>query len=183
MALVNIFGNVAATGVRGEAQQILPVFGGCDAKAAFEAGRSAARAFRGAGRYAVLAGSEAGTRHALAAVAAALGYGAEAIPDALKGKGLFEKLDATAPMLSVYAAGFALEVSRRYPVVLEGGLEMAAALLIADKIAGRDGLPMDPRHITWRLSAATAREYGPWLVELFGGMDFTPRALYDAEER
>ncbi len=47
----------------------------------------------------------------------------------------FLKLSATADNMLIFCAGFILEASRHYNVILAGGTQMAAVLLIAQKLA------------------------------------------------
>ena len=151
------------------------------AAACFEKGRSAARECRCGGGYVRLEGIPETDEAALISLAAALGYERGPGHGELAGKGVFEKLDLLAPSGAVFAAGCALEASRRCAVVLRGGLEMAAVLLIADRIAGRDGLPMDPRRILFVTTPQIAEAYGGVMARLFEGMDFSPRLCYETE--
>jgi len=170
-----------------------------DAKAVFEKGRQFGRSYRPAGDYVILGESTpAGTTTAQAAIAA-LGYDHDGLfassfkqaPVAIKrrtidaalakltdGMGLFDRLGHTADNTLLFAAGFVLEASRRFPVVLGGGTQMAAALLIANKISRRDGLPMDPRKITLCTTRWIAEDGASNLTALLSQLDFRPRALY-----
>jgi hypothetical protein len=148
-----------------------------DARSTFEAGRAAAHECRTPEGYALLVwdGDDA---DALKKLAAGLGYRRDpvnAVPEQL---GMFARLDRLAAPEALFCAGFALEISRRYPVVMQGGCGMVSALLIADRIVGRDALPMDPRRITFCTDSATAETHRELILELFGAMDFSPRALY-----
>ncbi len=151
------------------------------AAASFEEGRSAARKCRCGGGYVLLEGAPETDEAALISLAAALGYERGPEHGTPAGKGVFETLDLLAPPGTVFAAGCALEASRRCAVVLRGSLEMAAALLIADRIAGRDGLPMDPRRILFVTTPQIAETYGGVMARLFDGMDFSPRLCCETE--
>jgi len=170
-----------------------------DAKAVFEKGRQFGRSYRPAGDYVIVGESTpAGTTTAQAAIAA-LGYENDGLfassfknaPVALKeqllraslGKlhanmPLFEKLGHTADNTLMFVAGFVLEACRRFPVVLGGGTQMAAALLIANRIGRRDGLPMDPRKITLCTTRWIAEDGASNITALLGQLDFRPHALY-----
>jgi uncharacterized protein (TIGR00303 family) len=170
-----------------------------DAKAVFEKGRQFGRTYRPEGDYVIVGESTpAGTTTAQAAIAA-LGFSHDGLfassfkeaPVAIKqhtldaalgkltsGMSLFEKLGHTADNTLLFVAGFVLEACRRFPVVLGGGTQMAAALLIANKIGGRDGLPMDPRKITLCTTRWIAEDGASNLIALIGQLDFRPRALY-----
>ncbi len=151
------------------------------AAACFEVGRFAARKCRCGGGYVRLESLPETDADALTSLAVALGYARGDANPAWAGKSVFEKLDMLAPPGAVFTAGCALEASRRCAVVLRGGLEMAAALLIADRIAGRDGLPMDPRRILFVTTRQIAETYGGVMARLFDGMDFSPRLCYETE--
>jgi uncharacterized protein (TIGR00303 family) len=170
-----------------------------DAKTVFQKGRQFGRTYKPEGDYVIVGESTpAGTTTAQAAIAA-LGYDHDGLfassfkeaPVAIKrrtldaaldkltsGMGLFEKLGHTADNTLLFVAGFVLEACRRFPVVLGGGTQMAAALLIANKIGGRDGLPMDPRKITLCTTRWIAEDGTSNLVALIEQLDFRPRTFY-----
>lgn len=170
-----------------------------DAGSVFEKGRAFGRTYRPDGDYVILGESTpAGTTTAQAAVAA-LGYkhdgrfasSFKTAPVALKEEvitaalgnleekmGLFEKLGRTADNTLLFVAGFLLDASRRFPVVLGGGTQMAAALLIANAVSGRDGLPMDPRKITLCTTRWIADDGASDITALLSQLDFRVRTLY-----
>jgi uncharacterized protein (TIGR00303 family) len=170
-----------------------------DAKGVFEKGRQFGRSYKPAGDYVIIGESTpAGTTTAQAAIAA-LGYASDGLfassfknaPVALKERvlkaaldklqsnmPLFVKLGHTADNTLMFVAGFVLEASRRFEVVLGGGTQMAAALLIANRIAGRDGLPLDPRKITLCTTRWIADDGASSITALLEQLDFRPHALY-----
>ncbi len=170
-----------------------------DAKTVFEQGRQFGRRYRPQGDYVIIGESTpSGTTTAQAAVAA-MGFDNDGLfassfkesPVAIKqqviGKalakldnnmGLFEKLGHTADNTLMFVAGYVLEACRRYPVVLGGGTQMAAALLIANKVSGRDGLPMDPRKITLCTTRWIAQDGASNITALLDQLDFRPKAVY-----
>jgi uncharacterized protein (TIGR00303 family) len=170
-----------------------------DAKGVFEKGRQFGRSYKPAGDYVIVGESTpAGTTTAQAAIAA-LGFESdglfassfrnapvvlkEQVLEAALGKlqnnmPLFEKLGHTGDNTLMFVAGFVLEASRRFEVVLGGGTQMAAALLIANRIAGRDGLPMDPRKITLCTTRWIADDGASNITALLEQLDFRPHALY-----
>ena len=138
-----------------------------DAKAIFEKGFAFGKTYQPQGDYLILGESTpSGTTTAQTAVTA-LGYKAEnlfassfkdapsikqktidkALSKLTNNMGLFEKLGHTADNMLMFCAGFILSASSRFNVVLAGGTQMAAVLLIANKIAGRQGIHHDHRHI------------------------------------
>ena len=91
---------------------------------------------------------------------------------------LFDKLGHTADNTLMFTAGFVLEASRRFEVVLGGGTQMAAALLIADKVARRDGIAHDPRHISLSTTRWIAEDGASDIQVLLDQLHFSPKALY-----
>ncbi|WP_416768679.1 hypothetical protein ACM66T_00780 [Sulfurimonas sp. ST-25] len=138
-----------------------------DAKIVFEKGREFGRYYKPAGDYVIL--GETGSP-VMADTAALL--------KPLSGMGLFEQLGRTADGFLMFAAGFMLEACRRFPVVLGGGSRMAAALLIANRVVHRDGLPMDPRKLTLCTAEGIAETERSVTLSLLGQLDFRPRTLY-----
>ena len=170
-----------------------------DAKAVFEAGRRFGRSYKPEGDYVIVGESTpSGTTTAQAAIAA-LGYEsdglfassfkeapvdikkavlAKALGKLTNNMSLFDKLGHTADNTLMFTAGFVLEACRRFPVVLGGGTQMAAALLIANKISGRDGLPLDPRRITLCTTRWIANDGASNITALLDQLDFRPKAVY-----
>lgn len=170
-----------------------------DAKAVFEKGRAFGRSYKPEGDYVIIGESTpAGTTTAQAAIAA-LGYKSDGLfassfknaPIALKEEvlkkaldklernmPLFEKLGHTADNTLMFVAGFVLEACRRFPVVLGGGTQMAAALLIANTVSRRDGLPMDPRKITICTTKWIAKDGASNISALLEQLDFRPKGVY-----
>lgn len=138
-----------------------------DAKTVFEKGREFGRYYKPAGDYVILGET---VSPAMADTAAFL--------KPLPGMGLFEQLGRTADIFLMFTAGFMLEACRRFPVVLGGGSRMAAALLIANWVVRRDGLPMDPRKLTLCTADGIAETERAATLSLLGQLDFRPRALY-----
>jgi len=142
-----------------------------DAKTLFEKGRRFGRGYKPLGAYVILGESIPPAPETPQAIVAAL--------DRLSaGAGLFERLGQTADTVLMFIAGFVLEASRRFPVVLGGGKRMAAALLIADRLSRRDGLPMDPRKITVCTTRPAAEDAQTDPAPLLERLDFRPRSLY-----
>ncbi len=172
---------------------------GFDAKAVFDKGFEYGKKYQLQGDYLILGESTpSGTTTAQAAVAA-LGYKTEGLfassfndaPRRIKqetissslGKlkanmGLFEKLGHTADNMLLFTAGFILSSSRRFKVVLAGGTQMAAALLIANKIAGRQGIHHDNRHIHLCTTKWIAEDKYSDIQALIGQLDYRLKAYY-----
>lgn len=130
--------------------------GGLDADELFAKGRDAGKAYELQGDYLILGESTpSGTTTAYAA-SKSLGFNADgyfsssfkAVPTDIKGRVIREalahvtqemptlkKLSETADNMLVFCAGFALEASKRFHLMLAGGTQMAAVLMILDTLA------------------------------------------------
>jgi len=170
-----------------------------DAKAVFEKGRAFGRSYRPKGDYIIIGESTpSGTTTAQAAIQA-LGLQDEGLfassfknaPISIKEQtiktalskitpsmGLFDKLSHTADNTLMFVAGFVLEASHRTEVVLAGGTQMAAALLIADTIASRDSIYHDPRHITLCTTRWIAQDGASNINALLSQLNFRAKAFY-----
>ena len=90
----------------------------------------------------------------------------------------FEKLGVVADNMLLFTAGFIYEATKRFEVVLAGGTQMAAVMLIADKL--RETMLLRPDH--QNLTLATTQ----WVVEdeksdiekLLRLLSYEPKALY-----
>jgi uncharacterized protein (TIGR00303 family) len=172
---------------------------GFDAKAVFEKGFEFGKHYQLQGDYLILGESTpSGTTTAQASITA-LGYISKGLfassfkdsPKNIKeetiakalGKlkanmGLFEKLGHTADNMLLFTAGFILCASRRFNIVLAGGTQMAAALLIANKIARRRGIHHDNRHIHLCTTRWIAEDKHSDIISLIGQLDFRLKAYY-----
>jgi len=91
---------------------------------------------------------------------------------------LYEKLGHTADNMLVFTAGFILSASRRFNLVLAGGTQMAAVLLIANKIAGRQGIHHDHRHIHLCTTKWIAEDRHSNIRGLLEQLDYRLKAYY-----
>lgn len=170
-----------------------------DAKAIFEKGFEFGKRYQLEGDYLILAESTpSGTTTAQASISA-LGYETEGLfsssfkdaPLNVKEKtlkkslsklhsnmGLFEKLGHTADNMLLFNAGFILSASRRFNVVLAGGTQMAAVLLIANKIASRQSIHHDHRHIHLCTTKWIAQDKHSDIQALIDQLDFRLKAYY-----
>lgn len=113
-----------------------------DAKSLFQMGMKAGKEYELKGNYLILAQSTLSTTATLTALA--LGYDClPSVKDETINKTLsminedmssFEKLSIVSDNALIFNAGFLLEASRRFHIVLAGGFQMATVLLIADKL-------------------------------------------------
>ncbi len=159
-----------------------------DAKAIFDKGRRFGRSYRPKGEYVIIGESRLGGTTTAQASITALHFATEGLlvspteeltiaASLAKLTGtmsIYEKLGHTADNVLMFLAGFILEASRRFEVVLGGGIQMAAVLLLADKLATREAIPHDPRHI----SLWTVEESASGVEMLLAQLNFSPKAYY-----
>lgn len=126
-----------------------------DAEAVFNRGCEAAKAYELEGSYLILGESTPSGTTTAYACAKALGFDADgyfsssfkAVPNGIKAKTVeaslshvnasmtpFEKLNHTADNMLMFCAGFVFEATKRFKVMLAGGTQMAAVLLILDSV-------------------------------------------------
>ena len=90
----------------------------------------------------------------------------------------FEKLSLVSDNMLIFCAGFLLEASRRFHVVLAGGTQMAACLLIADAL--REDVLMRVKHenITLATTQWVADDANSDIAHILSLLSYTPHALY-----
>ena len=96
---------------------------------------------------------------------------------------LFEKLSLIANPTFMFCAGFLLCASRRFNLVLSGGIEIMAILLIANKIASRDAIHHDHRHLYWCTSENLIKQHEEAVDTLMSELDFRLKAYYVQEHK
>ena len=174
--------------------------GACiDARAVLEKGMHFGKSYELKGSYLILGESTpAGTTTATAS-ALALGYDCRDdfsssflnVPNDIKNQTIdkalslidenmstLEKLSTVSDNMLIFCAGFLLEASKRFHIVLAGGTQMAAALLIADKL--REDLLMRVKHenITLATTAWVTHDKNSNIAHLLSLLSYTPHALY-----
>jgi NaMN:DMB phosphoribosyltransferase len=95
-----------------------------------------------------------------------------------EGMSNFEKLGIISDNMLIFCAGFLLEASRRFHVVLAGGTQMAACLLIADIL--REDLLMRIKHDNITLATTTwvTKDKNSNIKHILEQLSYTPHALY-----
>jgi len=90
----------------------------------------------------------------------------------------FEKLSIVSDNMLLFCAGFLYTASKRFEIVLAGGTQMAAALLIADVL--REDMLMRPNHknITLSTTAWVAKDKNSDLKKLLSLLSYKPKAIY-----
>ncbi len=170
-----------------------------DAKSVFDKGFEFGKTYKLLGDYLIFGESTPGGTTTAQAAISALGYTTEdlfassfkASPFSIKQESiqqslsklnnnmsLFEKLGHTSDNMLMFTAGFILSASRRFNIVLAGGTQMVAVLLIANKIAGRKGIHHDHRHINLCTTSWIHKDKNSNIQGLIEQLDFRLKAYY-----
>ncbi len=170
-----------------------------DAKTVFEKGRIFGRSYEPSGEYVIIGESTPGGTTTAQAAIAALGLETnglfassfkevpvtikEAVIEKALSKltaemGLYEKLGHTADNTLMFVSGFVLEASQRFEVVVGGGTQMAAALLIADRLATVESIPYAPERISLWTTRWIAQDAKSDIKALLDRLDPSPKAAF-----
>ena len=170
-----------------------------DAKAVFEKGRAFGQTYKLKGDYLILGESTpSGTTTAQAAISALkfktqgnFASSFKDVPFAIKkdtidaslakltnSMNIFEKLSHTADNMLMFVAGFTLEASKRFKIVLGGGTQMAAVLLIADRLSTRYQIHYDYRNIYLATTSWIAKDASSDIDALLAQLSFRVKSLY-----
>ena len=95
-----------------------------------------------------------------------------------EGMSSFEKLSLVSDNMLVFCAGFLLEASKRFHVVLAGGTQMAACLLIADKLREDVLMRVKSDNITLATTQWVANDANSDIKKLLSLLSYTPHAVY-----
>ena len=90
----------------------------------------------------------------------------------------FAKLSLVSDNMLLFCAGFLLEASRRFHVVLAGGTQMAACLLIADKLREDVLMRLKSENITLATTAWVAKDKNSNIKHILEQLSYTPHAIY-----
>jgi len=90
----------------------------------------------------------------------------------------FTKLGLVSDNMLLFCAGFLLEASRRFHVVLAGGTQMAACLLIADKLREDVLMRLKSDNITLATTAWVAKDTNSNIKHILEQLSYTPHAIY-----
>ncbi|MFT7005152.1 MAG: hypothetical protein ACJAWW_002525 [Sulfurimonas sp.] len=170
-----------------------------DAKAIFEKGMIAGKNYELKGSYLILAESTPSGTTTAATTALALGYDCADdfsssflnAPTSVKDKTIaqalslidanmsnFEKLSLVSDNMLIFCAGFILEASRRFHVVLAGGTQMASCLLVADKLREDVLMRVKSENITLATTSWVANDEKSDIAHLLSLLSYTPHAVY-----
>ena len=170
-----------------------------DAKEVFQKGMAFGKSYELKGSYLILGESTPSGTTTATASALALGYDCADdfsssflnVPHSIKTQTInaalslinddmnrFEKLSHVSDNMLIFCAGFLLEASRRFHVVLAGGTQMAACLLIADAL--REDVLMRVKHdnITLATTQWVARDENSDIAHILSLLSYKPHAVY-----
>jgi len=90
----------------------------------------------------------------------------------------FEKLGIVSDNMLLFCAGFLVEASKRFQIVLAGGTQMASCLLIADKL--REDILMRIKHDNIILATTqwVAKDKNSNISHILEQLSYKPKALY-----
>ncbi|WP_294960595.1 nicotinate-nucleotide--dimethylbenzimidazole phosphoribosyltransferase [Sulfurimonas sp.] len=170
-----------------------------DAKAVFEKGMIAGKNYELKGNYLILAECVPSGTTTAATTALALGYDCRGdfsssfldAPDSIKEKTIdsalslinkdmsnFEKLSLVSDNMLIFCAGFLLEATKRFHVVLAGGTQMASCLLIADALREDVLMRVKSDNITLATTSWVANDERSDIKHILSLLSYTPHAVH-----
>ena len=170
-----------------------------NAKEVFMKGMAFGRAYELKGNYLILGESTPSGTTTATATALALGYDVREdfsssflhVPKSVKEETInaslslindamsrFEKLSLVSENMLLFCAGFLLEASRRFHVVLAGGTQMAACLLVADALREDVLMRLKSENVTLATSQWVARDEHSNIKHILEQLSYTPHAIY-----
>jgi len=170
-----------------------------DAETIFAKGMAFGRSYELKGSYLILGESTPSGTTTATATALALGYDVADdfsssflhVPDDVRSQTInaalslvndemsnFEKLSQVSDNMLIFCAGFLIEASRRFHVVLAGGTQMAACLLVADKLREDVLMRLKAENITLATTSWVANDANSNIKHILEQLSYTPNALY-----
>lgn len=170
-----------------------------DARAVFEKGMIAGKNYELKGNYLILAECVPSGTTTAATSALALGYDCRndfsssflETPDSIKEKTIdaalllinnemsnFEKLSLVSDNMLIFCAGFLLEATKRFHVVLAGGTQMASCLLVADALREDVLMRVKSDNITLATTSWVANDEKSDIKHLLSLLSYTPHGVY-----
>ncbi|WP_321779442.1 TIGR00303 family protein [Sulfurimonas sp.] len=170
-----------------------------DAKEMFKKGMIAGKNYELRGNYLILGESTPSGTTTAATTALALGYGLRDdfsssflnVPDDIKNQTInkamallndemnnFEKLSLVSDNMLIFCAGFIIEASRRFHIVLAGGTQMAACLLVADRLKEDTFIRVKSENITLATTAWVVDDKNSDIKKILSQLSYTPHAVY-----
>jgi len=170
-----------------------------DAKTVFRKGMAAGESYELKGNYLILGESTPSGTTTATATALALGYDCKNdfsssflnVPNNIRDETInkalslindnmnsFEKLSMVSDNMLIFCAGFLMSASRRFHVVLAGGTQMAACLLVADKL--REDVLMRVKHenITLATTSWVANDTNSDIAHILSLLSYKPHAVF-----
>jgi len=90
----------------------------------------------------------------------------------------FEKLGLVSDNMLLFCAGFLLTASRRFHIVLAGGTQMAACLLVADALREDVLMRLKSDNITLATTGWVAKDENSNIKNILNKLSYTPHAIY-----
>ncbi|MDH5465594.1 MAG: TIGR00303 family protein [Thiovulaceae bacterium] len=90
----------------------------------------------------------------------------------------FEKLGLVSDNMLIFTAGFLIQASKRFPLVLAGGTQMAAALLIADTLAKESDCTINAENLYHLTTKWVAEDSHSDIDKLLQQLSFPLQAYY-----
>ncbi|NOQ29905.1 MAG: TIGR00303 family protein [Helicobacteraceae bacterium] len=170
-----------------------------DAKEIFNKAREYARGYKLEADYIILGESTPAGTTTATATAIALGYECkDAFSSSFKNNPLnikeevvkkallnidenmssFDKLSILSDNMLIFTAGFLIEFSQKAKVVLGGGTQLAAALLVADTLAKELNLNINSENITLATTTWVANDENSNIERLLNQLSFKINAVY-----
>jgi len=170
-----------------------------NAKELFLKGMKFGREYELKGSYLILGESTPSGTTTAAATALALGFACENdfsssffnVPNDIKNKTInaalalttedmnnFDKLSIVSDNMLLFCAGFLLEASRRFHVVLAGGTQMAACLLVCDALREDVLMRVKSQNITLATTEWVAKDKNSNIAHILSHLSFTPHAIF-----
>ncbi len=170
-----------------------------NAKEVFTKGMACGGNYELKGSYLILGESTPSGTTTAAATCLALGYDCENdfsssfldVPNSIKNQTIkqalslindemsnFEKLSLVSDNMLIFCAGFLLEASRRFHIVLAGGTQMAACLLIADSLREDVLMRIKSDNITLATTQWVVDDKNSDIKHLLSLLSYTPHAIY-----
>ncbi len=170
-----------------------------NAKEVFTKGMAFGRSYELQGNYLILGESTPSGTTTATATALALGYDLRDdfsssfldVPDDIRTQTInsalslidkdmnnFEKLSLVSDNMLIFCAGFLLEATRRFHVVLAGGTQMAACLLVADTLREDVLMRLKSENLTLATTAWVANDKNSNIKHILEQLSYTPHAIY-----
>lgn len=170
-----------------------------DARDVFAKGLRAGESYELKGNYLILAESTPSGTTTATATALALGYECKNdfsssflhVPNSIRNETInkalslinddmsrFEKLSIVSDNMLIFCAGFLMSASRRFHVVLAGGTQMAACLLVADALREDVLMRVKSDNITLATTEWVAKDKHSDIAHILSLLSYKPHAVY-----